>query len=434
MIDELTSPQDYIAIAKRRKWQFLLPVAVIFPICIAVAVLLPPTYRSSATILIEEPNIPRELVSSTISTYADQRLQSIYHRVTASQNLTTIINKYGLYAEQRTRLPLSEIIENMREVVTMAMISADVIDPRSGRPGKATIAFTLAFSHQEARTAQRVANELVSLYLSENLRVRQESAAEATSFLSNEAARLEREISDIEKRLGDLKEKNVGSLPEQLQYNLQLIERAEQEQRGLDRQAQSLKERQIYLESQLLQIEPHADFPSMGGGAVPTPAERLDMLRTEMIGASARYGSEHPDVVRLRREIEALEKETKSDVDAAALRRQLRTLRTELAVAKERYAQDHPDVVKLQRQMAQTESSLVEAEQIPIESANDRPPDNPAYVQFQAQLEAMQSEMRAITEQRRAVAGKMRTSTGSRISYDRWYTALHRASSMAGKG
>jgi uncharacterized protein involved in exopolysaccharide biosynthesis len=77
VIDELTSPQDYIAIAKRRKGYFILPVVVLFPICVAVAVLSPPVYRSIATILIEAPNIPRELISSMITSYADQRLQSI---------------------------------------------------------------------------------------------------------------------------------------------------------------------------------------------------------------------------------------------------------------------------------------------------------------------------------------------------------------------
>ncbi len=407
MIDELTSPQDYIAIAKRRKWHFLLPVVVLFPICVAIAMLLPPVYRSSATILIEAPNIPRELVSSMITSYADQRLQSIYHRATASQNLTTIINKYDLYSEARTRLPLNEIIGNMRDAVTMKVISADVIDPRSGRAGKANIAFTLSFEHQSPSNAQRVVNELVSLYLSENLRVRQQSAAEATGFLSGEAARLEREISDIEKRLGDLKARDAGSLPEQLQYNLQLIERAEREQRDLKRQAYSLQERQIYLESQLLQINPNANFPSVDGGPVPTSAQRLDMLRTEMIGASARYGSGHPDVVRLRREIEALEKETHNGTDTVALRRRLGALRTELAVSKERYAGDHPDVVKLKRQVARVESSLSEAEQAPAASSNERPPDNPAYIQLQVQLEAARAEQRAITEQRAAVAQKI---------------------------
>jgi uncharacterized protein involved in exopolysaccharide biosynthesis len=295
----------------------------------------------------------------------------------------------------------------MREVVTMKMISADVIDPRSGRPGKATIAFTLSFDHKNASTAQKVANELVSLYLSENLRVRRESAAEATTFLTSEAARLEREISDIEKRLADLKEKNVGSLPEQLQYNLQLIERAEQEQRDLDRQAQSLEERQVYLESQLLQISPSSYGSSVDGGPVLSPAQRLEMLRTEMIGASSRYGSEHPDVVRLRREIEALEKETHGGADVATLRHQLENARTELAVAKERYAEGHPDVIKLQRQVAQIESSLAEAKRVPAGPLNDQPPDNPAYIQLQAQLEATRAEIRAITEQRATVGRKM---------------------------
>ena len=407
-MDELRSPQDYLAIAKRRKWYFVVPVVVIFPIFAAIALLLPPVYQSSATILIEEPEIPRELVSSTIGSYADQRLQSIYHRITASQNLTTIINKYDLYPEARARQPLTDVIASMREAVKMNVISADVIDPRSGRPGKATIAFNLAFDHQSPATAQRVANELVSLYLAENLRVRQESAAKATTFLAGESARLERDIAEIEKRLGELKERNVGSLPEQLNYNLQLIERGEQEQRELARQTQTLQERQIYLEAQLLQMSRYGFVASADGGRFPTPEQRLELLRTQMIAASAHYGDRHPDVSRLRREIEALERETASPSDAAGLREQLSALRTEFAVARERYSEDHPDVARLQRQVVRTEASLAEAERAsPATSIDTRAPDNPAYIQMQAQLEATRSQMRAIEEQSKAVAAKL---------------------------
>ena len=54
---------------------------------VALALLLPPTYRSSATILIEQQEIPQDLVRSVITSFADQRVQVISQRVMTTQNL-----------------------------------------------------------------------------------------------------------------------------------------------------------------------------------------------------------------------------------------------------------------------------------------------------------------------------------------------------------
>lgn len=181
--------QDYIAIFRRRTWEAVIPFAALLLVTMVVALILPPVYRSSATILIEEPDVPRELVTSTITSFADQRLQIINQRVMATQNLLDIVRKYDLYADKRRDLPLSEVIEDMREDIGMQLVSAEVRDPKSGGPTKATIAFKVSFDHGRPETAQRVANEVVSLYLSENLRERQEKATETAAFLEGEAAR-----------------------------------------------------------------------------------------------------------------------------------------------------------------------------------------------------------------------------------------------------
>ena len=68
---------------------------------VALAVLLPPTYQSTATILIEQQEIPQELVRSTITSFADQRVQVISQRVMTSQNLLQIIDRYNLYPDAR---------------------------------------------------------------------------------------------------------------------------------------------------------------------------------------------------------------------------------------------------------------------------------------------------------------------------------------------
>ena len=173
---------DYWAIAKRRFWHILLPAVVVFVLGVMVALALPAVYRSNATILIEEQEIPRDMVRSTVTSFAAQQIQVITQRVMTVENIEQVVEKFGLYGQDDadSRLPRTELAKLFRENVTLDVVSADVIDPRSGRPTEATIAFTLAFDDPNPSTAQKVTNELVTLYLNTNISARKDRAAGAS--------------------------------------------------------------------------------------------------------------------------------------------------------------------------------------------------------------------------------------------------------------
>ncbi|MFK5950145.1 MAG: lipopolysaccharide biosynthesis protein, partial [Methylococcales bacterium] len=213
--------QDYLDILKRNKNKMLIIGLVAFFLTVIIAVKWPATYKSTATILIEQQEIPQDLVRSTVTSFADQRIQIISQRVMSSINLKKIVDKFGLYKEEQKTDPISIVLEKMREDINLEMVSADVIDPVSGRPTQATIAFTLSFQSKSPQKAQQVANELVSLYLNENLKRRSEIATEATSFLAIEAGKLSELMADLEKKLATFKEQNEGSLPELQTLNMQ---------------------------------------------------------------------------------------------------------------------------------------------------------------------------------------------------------------------
>lgn len=73
--------KDYLKIIKRRYKFLVVPFVLISLFSILLSVLLPPVYRSIATILIEEQEIPSDLVRSTVTTFADQRIQVISQRI-----------------------------------------------------------------------------------------------------------------------------------------------------------------------------------------------------------------------------------------------------------------------------------------------------------------------------------------------------------------
>ena len=385
---------DYLAAFRRRRGMILLVAGIIFIIGLITASVWPPTYQSSSTILIEEQEIPSELIQSTVTTYAAQRIQIISQRVMARTNLMEIVNKYNLYEKERRRYTTEEVLMEMREDIGIEMITAEVVDPRTGRPGVAAIAFSLSYLSENARQAQKVANELTTLYLDENLKSRTEKAAETTDFLTVEANRLNDEIARIEGQLSKFKEENLYTLPESRELNSLSLQRAERELADIDTKLQSLEETKIYLGGQLPLLDPY------DSGAVLSPNARLDALRTEYITLASRYSPDHPDVTRIKHEIKALEMETGNYASPDDLRAQLELLRNELATAEQAYTQDHPDVKKLQRQVAAIESELNNPPPAATRKAASVNADNPAYVSIQTQLAATDSGMRSLKTRR----------------------------------
>src|SRR6185369_17530190 len=96
------------------------------------AVLLPPHYRSTGTILIEQQEVPTDLVRSTVTAYADQRLQVINQRVMTSSNLLEIMHRYSLYPDRQGKDTREELVSRLRKDIDLKMVRADVIDPRTG--------------------------------------------------------------------------------------------------------------------------------------------------------------------------------------------------------------------------------------------------------------------------------------------------------------
>ena len=146
----------------------------------------PPTYRAAATILIEQQEIPQDLVRSAISSFADERVQIISQRVMTTQNLMSLIDRYNLYPDIRESKPREVLLQKMRSDIALKMVSADVIDPRSGRPTQATIAFTVSYQNRSPDLTLKVANELTTLYLNENLTSRTQMAEQTTAFFAEE--------------------------------------------------------------------------------------------------------------------------------------------------------------------------------------------------------------------------------------------------------
>ena len=389
----------------RRRGLILLVSGIVMASTIALALLLPPTYTSGATILIEQQEIPQELVRSAVTSFADQRIQVISQRVMTTQNLLSLIERYNLYPKIRLTKPREVLLQAMRSDISMRMISADVIDPRSGRPMQATIAFSVNYQSHSPELAVKVANDLTSLYLNENLTSRTHMAEQTSSFFADEAARQQTRIQEIDKRLSDFKQKNQDRLPEMQQLNITVSERTETDLREAESRLAAIDSQRVLLEAQLAEINPTMQVYSDTGLRVMNAEDRLKALKSQLAGFKARYAPDHPDIINTQREVEGLEKQVTADDGTSDVARQLENAKARLARAQEKYAPEHPDVVSLTHEV-QTLEAAVAAAPATSKARQRSHADNPAYIQVKGQLDSLDVEHGSAIQKRDGLRAK----------------------------
>jgi uncharacterized protein involved in exopolysaccharide biosynthesis len=385
--------EDYKGILARRWKVFSLVSSALVTVGVVIAFGLPPVYESSGLVLVEQQEVPEYLVRSTVTGYADERLRVITQRVMTRDNLLQIRDAHGLYPELTDTAAQNELKRN----VAVEVVQSDVLLSQIGRED-GTIAFTVTFGHPSAETAYDVDTDLIDLYLEENQRVRSELAADTSEFLDDQARGLAVEIAAMEELLAIFKRDNADSLPELSDLNLQLMDRTERDVETSEREIRALRETITLLESELAQLSPYSVVLDAAGTPILGPSDRLKLLQRQYLQLSAIYSQDHPDVSKLRREIEALSAQTGSaGINREALEVELIARMDELGAARNRYAPDHPDVLQLQRVVENLQQAIALAPQGTGSTnlSEVTPPDNPLYIQKQVQLEGSKIELTA---------------------------------------
>jgi uncharacterized protein involved in exopolysaccharide biosynthesis len=298
MNDEF-SLEDFLIVLRRRLLHLLAPVAIIVPIGLVVIMLLPPTYVAEGKIMVEGQQIPEEWVQTTVERYAAERIQAISQRVMTRDRLLEISDKLDLYPKA---LGLSEgqRVGRMRQAISVNTIVAESSNRR--RREENTIAFTVGCAHRSPDKAFQCANEVMTHFLSEDVRTRTEGAQNATEFFTQETRRLAGVIDDIEARIADFKAKNADALPENLDVHRQTLLRSQEE---LARVQSTIS----LAEEELSALQTQISSYLAGSGAAAGPAQELMRLKTQLAALRADKTDNHPDVRATRDQIRALERQ-----------------------------------------------------------------------------------------------------------------------------
>lgn len=400
--------RDYLGMLRRRKWEFVASAIAFFLMAVAFAYLWPPKYRAEATIQVQQPDIPQGMVvpvgmeNIAAQAFADQRIEQIRQKMNAESNLVDIITKFDLYPDDRRVKPMARVVIDMRKDIKIELLSADLANPMSVQrlePAQlAAIAFTLSFDYRSPLVAQQVANELVTRFIDEDMKQRHDQARSTSAFLADEIASLEATMSEQERKISDFKAQHAGSMPDELPFNMQMAATTSHDSEDIARQLMIVDKQRGDLRTQLASVEPYSRVIAEGQ-LLTTPAIQLKALQAKYSTMAAQYGPEHPDVVKLRHQIDALQAELGPTQDPAQLQAQITDLRANLAAAEKTYGPDHPDVKALSKQLKALESQRAAATAAPGDQLIKKDADNPAYLMLMSQLQAADAQYQGLLTQ-----------------------------------
>ena len=346
----------YWAVFLRRLPYFLVLTALMTAVAVTLAFVLPPKYRSQASMLIEPQQIPGDLAESMVPINPFEQIQIIEQRLMTRENLLDLAQKVGLDAAS-PGLSAGEIVRDTRQSIEFIGFEPDVTKQR-GIPGATIIG--VAFEAPTAKLAYRGAEELVNLILAENVKLRTGRAGDTLEFFQTEVQRLEGALADSAKKLADFKTANVRALPESMAMLRSQQERSQQQLIELEREESSLRNQR----ATVVWVFERTGRSATVGNLSPEE-EQLQALRSQLIQAQAVYKSGSPQVRVLQSQIGALEKLVADQQAARAVpdasgnpAAPLSELDVELAPIDERLKFIGAEKATLEKGLADTEAAI----------------------------------------------------------------------------
>ncbi|HEU4522920.1 MAG TPA: GNVR domain-containing protein [Thermoanaerobaculia bacterium] len=273
-----------LGIIRRRKWAGLIAFAAALSLAVPFAVFLPDVYRGVVTVIVENQSTSATIVRTPLPEL-ETRLIAIQQELLSRARLSALIRQLDLYPAWRQNTPMEGLVQRLRRDVRVDI-------SRTDRGNPATIGLKISYIGLDAKSAAAVPNALAAMYAAENSRIRERQTGQVAEFLRSQVDAARNAVDTQQARINRFKELRAGHLPEQVSFNMIALERLNMRLRiNADSQLR-VRERQVFLSS---------DEPARG-----TPDE-LQALRVRLGELQTRFTAKHPDVIRMKLQIEELE-------------------------------------------------------------------------------------------------------------------------------
>lgn len=296
--------------AKRvlRKHWWLVPLCLVGCTLIAIGLvkILPKQFTSQTLVLVRQPTVPTDVVKPVVTEDLNQRLASMQEQILSRSRLEPIIDKFGLYASDRRRYPMEDLVVKLRKSIVVTPVQ-----PMQGTRDNSLPGFHVQVALSTPQLAQQVCTEITSMFLEQNTRSREQQAAQTTSFLTQQLDEAKAKLDEQDGRLAKFKSRYLGALPDQEQTNLSLLAGMNTQLQVITQSLSRAQQEKAF--NQTLLDQEIANWRSSQTGQSPvTLDQQLAVLQGQLVELQARYTDEHPDMIKLKNQIKDLKKQIAS--------------------------------------------------------------------------------------------------------------------------
>ncbi len=293
---------DYFGILRRRIWWIVVPALLGPLIAYGVSLRMQNRYTSRGLVLVEGQKVPGNFVQPVVAQGIADRLGNMEQQILSRSRLQPVIERFGLYKQDLPNAGLETLVERTRKAIAVDPV---LTDDGSSRPS--VTGFTVSFTYSDPATAQQVCAELVSMFMAENLRMREQSAEGTTQFLAVQLEEAKRKLDEQDAKLADFQRRYVGQLPEQEQMNYNILTSLNNQLQTANDAVNRLQQDKSYTENQLAQ-QLEVWNASQSATSPLTLEQQLINLQNQLASLQTRYTNDYPDVVKTRRQIDEVRK------------------------------------------------------------------------------------------------------------------------------
>jgi polysaccharide chain length determinant protein (PEP-CTERM system associated) len=292
------SVADVKRILRRYWWIPVFMTVALGAMGLAASLILPKKYTSSTLVLVEQPTVPKDLIKPVITDDLNQRMASMKAQILSRSRLESIINKFGLYPQERHTTHMEELVEKLK-----AAVDVELIQPMAGSTNHEPPGFNVSVTFDNPQLAQQICQEITSMFMEQNATGRVAQSNKVSQFLTEQLNEAKAKLEEQDKRLAQFKAEHLVSMPEQEQTNLALLTGMNTQ---LDATTQALTRAQqdkTLNETLLTNQEANWKAAQSGQQNPETQDQELALLQEQLSALLAKYTPEHPDVIKLKAQI-----------------------------------------------------------------------------------------------------------------------------------
>jgi polysaccharide chain length determinant protein (PEP-CTERM system associated) len=271
-----------------------------------------------------------------------------------------------LYEKKQKHLSKEEMVELIREKIKIELPSK-----KNEKGGF----FSISFINNNPSIAAAVANRLSSLFIEENLKIREQQASGTTEFLTNELTMAKAKLDQIEASVTNYKKRFMGGLPEQRDTNLKIFEQMQMQKQRISESLRAAQDRKLFIQKQLSDMEMPASLPVATGSEKDNPyLKKPSLIPKDASSVSAADTGGTYD--------------TKKD----KLKRELEDLLT-------KYTDNHPDVIAIKKKMAKLENNK--------DTYDNDIKSDPRYMELKSQLMLTSLEINRLQDENASISAQI---------------------------